>query len=61
MIPSLIQQQFVWKTTPVASRAQPVSPEHWERHKGVICELYESTTLDEVMKYMKANHGFAPS
>ncbi|KAK3311100.1 uncharacterized protein B0T15DRAFT_520400 [Chaetomium strumarium] len=61
MVSSLIRQQFVWKTTPVAPRAQPVSPEHWEGHRKIICEMYKSATLEEVMRYMEANHGFAPS
>ncbi|KAK3356845.1 hypothetical protein B0T25DRAFT_630057 [Lasiosphaeria hispida] len=61
MIRRMPWQQLKWQTEPAAPRAEPVSASDWERHRNTICGLYQSRTLDEVIKFMQENHGFSPS
>ncbi|KAK0610805.1 hypothetical protein B0T14DRAFT_607014 [Immersiella caudata] len=56
-----MSRPFVWKTGPSVPRAVPISTSNWETHKEVICTLYRSKTLDELMEYMRAKHSFTPS
>jgi hypothetical protein len=42
-------------------RAKQIAPEDWAAHEAEIRKLYENTTLDEMMKTMKDNHGFKPT
>ncbi len=45
----------------VAPRAKPIAQEKWEEHKAELCQLYQSMTLDSLMKTMRAKYGFLPS
>ncbi|KAK4447363.1 hypothetical protein QBC34DRAFT_382319 [Podospora aff. communis PSN243] len=54
-------QSLVWKTGPSTPRAKSISNADWEVHKEIICRLYQSTTLDELMKWMQEQYGFTAS
>jgi hypothetical protein len=50
--------RFVGRPAP---RAKPIPKAKWDEHKEELCSLYKEMTLDELMEYMKNEHGFEPS
>jgi hypothetical protein len=50
-----------WKSSTPSARAAAIAAEDWERHKEQLCQLYETTTLEDLMVSMKNEHNFAPS
>ncbi|KAL9621834.1 MAG: hypothetical protein Q9160_003807 [Pyrenula sp. 1 TL-2023] len=43
------------------SRAKPIPAERWEQHRSKICQIYQKSTLEDVMAILKDNHQFIPS
>ena len=51
---------LVWKST-ADFRASRISAAEWEMQREEICQLYNHTSLDELMAEMKARRGFTPT
>jgi hypothetical protein len=42
------------------SRATRISSQEWEKHKDILCQLYEKHTLTVVRRIMSRQYGFEP-
>jgi hypothetical protein len=52
--------QYKW-VTPAAPRASRIAPEKWNEYEVELRALYESNTLEQVMKMMGDKYKFWPS